>query len=435
MYLLKKMIDLREKAHPDHEKPFLEHLEDLRKMIMRVVITLVISMIACFSFQDWLMDVLRRPAEQVYTLQTESKLPEKSENVARPLDVPTWDRAKSLSAAAASLNQHEREAFLQAIGDEGTRFHVESVSLLKAALALPTEKRDFFLQTVGATPEMARQVKALLVKNPGPEMVAKGNLMEMSTLKPTEAFMLSMKLAFFAGVVVAFPFLLAFVLQFVLPGLHHNERRILWPSMAIGFSLFLGGVAFAYFLIMPRALLFFAQWSNDMGVSNDWRIGEYISFATNFTLLFGVSFELPVIVMVFVKLGLLGYETMQRTRAYATIGIFFAAAVLTPTPDWITMSLMAVPMLLLYEICIWLAWFERKKQRKAEEESREEEEKEMWDTYHREHTHLENKAEPETDTADSKDEGWSVDYEPPGGEEPDPFSVKDPDEDRRDPRP
>ena len=181
-----------------------------------------------------------------------------------------------------------------------------------------------------------------------------------------------MKLSFVAGIVVSFPLLLLFVLQFVLPGLHSNEKRVLWPAMSIGFGLFLTGTAFAYYLVLPRALLFFAEWSGDMGISNDWRIGEYISFATQFTLLFGASFELPVVVMVFVKLGLLTYETMSKTRSYAIVAIFVAAAILTPTPDMLTMTLMAAPMIILYEICIWLAYFDRKKARlKQEQEARE----------------------------------------------------------------
>jgi len=198
----------------------------------------------------------------------------------------------------------------------------------------------------------------------------------MSALKPTETFMLSMKLSFFAGIIVAFPLLLMYVLQFVLPGLHANEKRILWPSMLIGFGLFLSGVLFAYYAVLPRALLFFYEWSGNLGVSNDWRIGEYISFATQFTLLFGLSFELPVVVMVFVKLGLLGYEMMSKTRSYAILAIFVAAAVITPTPDAFTLVLMALPMLILYEICIWLAWLDRRKNRVAEEqEAREREER------------------------------------------------------------
>jgi uncharacterized integral membrane protein len=163
-----------------------------------------------------------------------------------------------------------------------------------------------------------------------------------------------------------------------MPGLHKHEKRVLWPSMLVGFGLFLCGVLFAYFIVLPRALEFFYEWSGNLGVSNDWRIGEYISFATQFTLLFGLSFELPVVVMVLVKLGLLSYETMSGSRAYAVLAIFVTAAVLTPTPDAFTLTLMALPMLVLYEICIWLAWFDRRKNRLAEEqEAREREEERL----------------------------------------------------------
>ena len=119
----------------------------------------------------------------------------------------------------------------------------------------------------------------------------------MQALKPTEGFMLSIKLAFFAGIVISFPFLLYFILQFVLPGMHDAERKALWPAMAIGFGLFLSGVFFSYYIVLPEVLEFFHEYSSDMMIENEWRIGYYISFATQFTLIFGLTFELPVLVM------------------------------------------------------------------------------------------------------------------------------------------
>jgi Tat protein translocase TatC len=207
----------------------------------------------------------------------------------------------------------------------------------------------------------------MLEKGANPDIDTRGNLQMMSALNPTEPFMLSMKLAFFAGIVVSFPLLLMYILQFVLPGLHQHERGVLWPALAIGFGLFLLGVCFAYFVVLPRALVFFFEWGLQMGVSNDWRIGLYITFATQFTLLFGLSFELPVVVMVFVKLGLLTYESMSRTRPHAILAIVVIAAIITPTPDAFTLLLMAGPMVLLYEMCIWLAYFDNRKARRAEE--------------------------------------------------------------------
>jgi len=374
MNLLKKVIDLREQSHPDHEKPFLEHLEDLRVTITRIVVTLLVSMIVCFAFQKKVMEVLRRPVEQVWITQLAEKLPRDADKVPRVLDVETWEEAKKIERAAAGLDGAPREAFLGSLDNPDLAFHARSIALLRAALLLPEDKREAFLAATNDDAQR-RQVGVLLETKPGTEIDGRGNLRMMSALKPTETFMLSMKLSFFSGIVLSFPFLLLFVLQFILPGLHRHEKRVLWPAMAVGFGLFLGGVAFAYFVVLPRALTFFYEWSGSLDVSNDWRIGEYITFATQFTLLFGLSFELPVVVMVLVKLGMLGYETMSKTRSYAILAIFITAAVITPTPDAMTLLLMALPMILLYEICIWLAWFERKKDIAAESKAREEEER------------------------------------------------------------
>ena len=365
MYLLKKVIQLRENSHPDHEKPFLEHLEDLRVMITRVVITLVISMVVCFAFNKKLMEFFRQPVDQVLVTQLKATLPQ---DAPRPVSVEAWGKARKIERAAVNLSSEQRALYFRSLGDEELAFQAQSISLLRAAMSLPENKRDSFIDSLPDPNELKLQTKALVRTKPNTENDAQGNLKMMSALKPTEGFMLSMKLSFVAGIVVSFPLLLLFILQFVLPGLHSHEKRVLWPAMSVGFGLFLTGTAFAYYLVLPRALLFFAQWSGDMGISNDWRIGEYISFATQFTLLFGLSFELPVVVMVFVKLGLLSYETMSRTRSYAIVAIFVAAAVLTPTPDALTLCLMALPMIVLYEICIWLAYFDRKKTLSQEEQ-------------------------------------------------------------------
>ena len=376
MNLIKKVIQLRESSHPDHEKPFLEHLEDLRAMITRIVITLVISMVVCFAFQKQLMDLLRRPVEQVWITQLDAKLPKSSMEIPRPLNVETWESAKQLEHAASGLDAEQREVFFKSIGESDLVFHVRAVGLLRALLAVPENRRAAFLDAMDLRPGLREQVEVLAKTMPSTELEQRGNLKMMSALKPTETFMLSMKLSFYAGIVLAFPLLLLFILQFVLPGLHRHEKRVLWPAMAVGFGLFLGGVLFAYFGVLPRALEFFYEWSGSLGVSNDWRIGEYISFAMQFTLLFGLAFELPVVVMVFVKLGMLTYETMSSTRSYAIVAIFIAAAVLTPTPDIMTLLLMALPMIVLYEICIWLAWLDRRNNRLAEErEAREREER------------------------------------------------------------
>ena len=415
MYLLKKAIQLRENSHPDHEKPFLEHLEDLRTMITRVVLTLVISMIACFAFNKNLMQFFRQPVDQVLVTQIQKTLPT---DAPRPITVDTWGKARKIEHAAMNLTPEQREIFYQSLADETLVFHAKSVSLYRATTLLPEDKREAFVSSLAESDSTKFQIRALLRTKPNTDSDVNGNLKMMSALKPTEGFMLSMKLSFVAGIVVSFPLLLLFILQFVLPGLHSNEKRVLWPAMFVGFGLFLIGASFAYYLVLPRALLFFAEWSGSMGISNDWRIGEYISFATQFTLLFGASFELPVVVMVFVKLGLLTYETMSRTRSYAIVAIFIAAAIMTPTPDMLTMALMAAPMIILYEICIWLAYFDRKKNLlKQEQEARENIERALLREEKRraqeaaDEKEWNDAAEPEdTHRSPSGDDGWHDEY-------------------------
>jgi len=334
-------------------------------MIFRIVVTLMVSMILCFSFTDRIMAFFRQPVEKVMFTQTKATLPAKAPKL---FTVESWEKARQIERSTVNLTAEQREVFYRTLGDETLAFQANSISLYRAAQALPEAQREAFVNALTASDDTKLEVRALLKSKPVADNTSQGNLRMMSALKPTEGIMLSMKLAFVSGIVVSFPLLLMFVLQFILPGLHSHEIKVLWPAMGIGFGLFLAGSTFAYYIVLPRTLLFFYQWSADMGISNDWRIGEYISFATQFTLLFGVAFELPVVVMVLVKLGLLGYETMAKTRAYAIIAIFVIAVLLTPTPDVLTQSIMAAPMIVLYEICIWLAWFDRRKKRMMEEQ-------------------------------------------------------------------
>lgn len=367
MFFLKKIFQLRDHANPSAEKAFLEHLEDLRLCITRIVLTLLIATVVCFIFRNELMDVMRRPVTQVWE-RGELKALEKSEI---PLD--EWEEAKRVAENFNQLLQQDRAHFLsQFENPEGMLNNIRAVTIYRATRIFEEreDQENYVNEDQSLDDALRSKILALIEGGPNPKSDARGKLVLMQALKPTEGFMLSIKLAFFAGIVVSFPFLLYFILQFVLPGMHTAERHALWPAMAIGFGLFLGGIFFSYFIVLPRVLEFFHDYSAQMKIENEWRIGYYISFATQFTLIFGLSFELPVLVMTLVKLNILNCEMMRRTRAYAILAIFIIAAIITPTPDAFTLCLLAGPMVVLYEICIWLAFFLEKKgaRREAEEE-------------------------------------------------------------------
>ena len=379
--LLKLRDQLTRKRHAltvDEEKPFLSHLEDLRKTLTRIVLTLVFSVVACFVFNDWFFDLVRDPLRRAGLEEPkERKLPEAIMALPAGDQQSTWWRIHNAARGAAALEGEQRRLFMEvAAPDPLTRQLAEAVLLHHAASMVPEKVRDNYLERYTALLPAADgaavlgYARQLIKAGTTPDLNVPMDMVETEAFAPAESFMLSMKLSLFAGIIVSFPLLLYFLLEFILPGLTERERRLLWPALAIGFGLFLSGVLFAFYFVTPRALEFFHEYSASIGIRDRWRIGQYISFVTTFCLIFGLAFELPVVVMVLVKLGLLESTTMRRTRSWAVLIILVASAVLTPTGDMLTMSMLALPMVIMYEACIWLAVLHERKERKLEEAER-----------------------------------------------------------------
>jgi len=187
----------------------------------------------------------------------------------------------------------------------------------------------------------------------------------LRALGVTDSFTISFRLSFYAGIVISFPILLYFIAEFVLPALTAMEKRYLFPAIIVSFGLFLTGVLACYYWLLPKTILFFFKDTQSLGWTPAWTVQEYYSFVTRFTIGFGLAFELPVVVLALVRFGLITYAFMARTRPYAVVLIFLMATIITPTPDVLTMIAMAMPMCLLYESCIWIAWFMQRKALKA----------------------------------------------------------------------
>lgn len=178
-----------------------------------------------------------------------------------------------------------------------------------------------------------------------------GNLVFLS---PTEAFMAYFKLAFFAGLFLASPVILFQLWGFISSALNEKEQRTFLFFLPFSVALFLGGAAFAFFIVIPLALKFLINFAGPE-VLPVISISKYLSFITVLMLMFGIVFELPVAIVILSKLGLVAPAALKRNRKWAILGIFIAAAALTPTPDAFTQILMAIPMILLYEISIWIS--------------------------------------------------------------------------------
>ncbi len=269
--ILNKVFKVREKvamnlSKEDEEKPFLDHLDDLRTMLVRMGTTLVVMAIATFCFYPDLFRGIQYPLV--------------------------------LAGLVESIDQATKDGYL-----------------INTDIAGP--------------------------------------------------FMMAVNVALIAAVILSFPLLLIFLLQFILPGLKHSEKKMLFPAIGIGTGLFLGGVSFAFWVVLPRALIFFDEFAKSLGTRQMWELSNYITFSTRFILVFGVAFEMPVIVMALVKLDFLNFRIMKSTWRHAIIAITLFAAIITPTPDVLTLMLMSGPLYVLYGVCVFLAYTMEKKDKAA----------------------------------------------------------------------
>ncbi len=188
---------------------------------------------------------------------------------------------------------------------------------------------------------------------------------EMISLELAEGFMISLKLAFYAGVLLCFPLLLWFAAEFVLPALTRRERRMLLPAILVGFLLFGAGVVASYHMILPKTVQWFANYSASMGLKVTLQAGKYFSFVTHLLLACGLLCEMPVVVLGLSGLGIVSYRLLSATRPYAVTLILILVALIAPTPDPFTFVAMAMPVVAIYEGCIWLVWgIERRKRKK-----------------------------------------------------------------------
>jgi len=176
----------------------------------------------------------------------------------------------------------------------------------------------------------------------------------------TEAFFVEIKVALAAGVLFSCPVIFYQIWRFVAPGLSGGEQKWIVPFVLCATFFFVSGAFFCYRFVLPVAFKYFIEQYESMGVSPAIRIGEYFTFFFRMVLAFGATFELPVFTFFLVRIGVWDYRFMLRSFRYAIVAIFIIAAILTPTPDVINQSLLAVPMLLLYILSIGIAYIWRR---------------------------------------------------------------------------
>jgi sec-independent protein translocase protein TatC len=167
-----------------------------------------------------------------------------------------------------------------------------------------------------------------------------------------------------SGIVLSAPWILFQVWKFIQPGLMPKERKYIWGIVFFSSICFFAGVAFAYFIMMPYMLQFFATFGTS-SIQNMISVSEYVSFVLQLILISGLIFELPMVSYFLSRLGILTPKFMRKYRRHAIVVILVVAAIVTPTTDPFTMGVFSLPMLLLYEISIWISAMAKRKRDNA----------------------------------------------------------------------
>ena len=170
----------------------------------------------------------------------------------------------------------------------------------------------------------------------------------------TRQFVVHMMTSLYVGIIVAAPYIIFELYRFISPGLYENERRYTTPLVIASYFMFMMGILFCYFILFPITFRFLANYQVDTSIQNLISLESYIDTLVFLSLAMGIIFEIPILSWLLGRLGILHRQQMQQYRRHAIVIILIIAAIITPTSDAITLTIVSLPMYLLYEVSILL---------------------------------------------------------------------------------
>jgi sec-independent protein translocase protein TatC len=326
---------LRRPVPHDEHLSLVEHLDELRSRLIVCVLALVV----CFGFTFWqneaVLDIVNAPLEETQNLDGSKKSGDPLEQNAR-FQIRTGEAFERDARFFAS----QRALYTRLAAGEDV-----SAAERRAYLAAA--------ETAGSAERTARAAAEATPTNRERQPV---------TLGVAEPFTTTMSVAFYAALLLALPLILFQAYAFVIPAFEPGERKIAVPLLLMVPFLFLGGVAFGYFVVLPRAVEFLQNFNDD-----DFDIliqaRDYYKFAVMFLAGIGLLFQIPVGVLAVTRLGLVSARQLAHNRGYIILGLAVVAAVATPTPDPVTMIIAMAPLVILFELSVLLARiFERRRE-------------------------------------------------------------------------
>ena len=342
----------------DSTMTFGEHLEVLRFHLIRALIGLVICVVFSLIFGEQLVQVIRRPIDAAlqradFTNQSQVKI----EDNIRGFDLWSWIWTSVKSQFVPPSISSEDRVKMEKLGSltetekrvidlEISPFDLVSAlhQILPSQFPEPTE--DLKSQPTITLPirsDAFAQFRKTSEK-----------INQAVTLNVQEAFMTYMKVSFISGFVIASPWIFYQLWLFVAAGLYPHERKYVHTYLPMSIGLFLGGVAFCFYAVLPVVLDFLLGFNSRMYLTAQIRISEWINFAVLLPIMFGVSFQLPLAMLFLTKINVFTVDHYISQWRIAVLAIAVISMVLTPTPDPATMMMMMMPLLLLYGLGIGL---------------------------------------------------------------------------------
>ncbi len=334
------MTVVRPVSHEDRLS-LIEHLDELRTRLIVCIGIFIAAFSICYWQNHWLLETVNKPLQSTQNLDGKKRSQDPLEESAR-FSLRTGAAQKATAAALRSTSQAMAAL---AVGAD-----------LSPALRAQLRVAQRQLETAARAQAVAA---AAVPTNRGRQPI---------TLGVTEPFVTTFTVAGYAALLLSLPFILWQAYAFVLPAFSPQERRVALPLMLLVPFLFMSGVAFGYFVALPRAINFLQNF-NDQSFDILIRAADYYKFAVVLLVVIGLLFQIPVGVLAVTRLGVISARQLGKNRGYVILLLAVVAAVATPTPDPVTMLIAMAPLVILFELSVLLArFFERREEKRAEEE-------------------------------------------------------------------
>jgi sec-independent protein translocase protein TatC len=334
------MTVVRPVGHEDRLS-LIEHLDELRTRLIVCIGIFIAAFSICYWQNHWLLETVNKPLQSTQNLDGKERSNDPLEESAR-FSLRSGAAQKATAAALRSTSQ--AMAALAAGAD------------LSPALSAQLRVAQRQLEVAARAQAVAA---AAVPTNRGRQPI---------TLGVTEPFVTTFTVAGYAALLLSLPFILWQAYAFVLPAFSPEERRVALPLMLLVPFLFLCGVAFGYFVALPRAIGFLQNF-NDQSFDILIRAADYYKFSVVLLAVIGLLFQIPVGVLAVTRLGVISARQLGKNRGYVILLLAVVAAVATPTPDPVTMLIAMAPLVILFELSVLLArFFERRAEKRAEDE-------------------------------------------------------------------